>query len=78
MEHDYAKLGEKKEGENLAWLMPVKQKCSTPSQVNCYTCSQIVDTWYKDSIHYDFATGKSKQGSIEHFVPVEYIDCLNI
>lgn len=72
MEHDYKKLSEKNEGENLAWLDPVKPKCSSAGQTNCYSCKEIVNTWYKDIVHYDFYTGKSKQGSIEHFVQVNY------
>jgi hypothetical protein len=70
MEHDYKKLGEKGEGENLGWSTPVKPKCSQTGQTNCYTCSQIIDTWYAEMNNYDFKIGKSKQGSIEHFVQV--------
>ncbi|XP_028414933.1 uncharacterized protein LOC114538021 isoform X2 [Dendronephthya gigantea] len=70
MEHDYKKLGEKGEGENLAWLTPVQPKCSQYGQTNCYTCSQIIDTWYKEIKNYDFNAGKSTQGSIEHFVQI--------
>lgn len=70
MEHDYEKLGEKGVGENLAWLTPVKPKCSQSGQTNCYKCSQIIDTWYKEIKNYDFNAGKSTQGSIEHFVQV--------
>ena len=70
MEHDYKKIGEKGVGENLGWSTPVKPKCSQTGQTNCYTCSQIIDTWYAEMNNYDFKIGKSKQGSIEHFVQV--------
>ena len=70
MEHNYQDLGEKGQGENLGWLSPVKPKCSQAGQTNCYTCSEIIDTWYQEMNNYDFKIGTSKQGSIEHFVQV--------
>ena len=70
MEHNYKDLGEKGQGENLGWLSPVKPKCSQAGQTNCYTCSEIIDTWYQEMNNYDFKIGTSKQGSIEHFVQV--------
>lgn len=70
MEHDYKGLEATGEGENLGWLNPTKPKCLQTGQTNCYTCTHLIDTWYAEMNNYDFKSGKSKQGSIEHFVQV--------